>query len=223
MSASRSDADAACEAFYRLGAGLQLAEAQKMPLCDVADFCVFDSETSGLSRDACVVQLAIGFFAADGRVLGWYNKLWQLPEGVHMGSAARAVHGITHSRLSAEGVPARYELGRVHHVFRRMKARRRRIVAHNASFDCRLLAQSARSHGFQGWDLSVADTLCTMQRSCARCKLVSRKTGKPKRPSNAELHTILTGAPPRGALHDAQVDVQCTARSYVEGKRRGWW
>jgi DNA polymerase III epsilon subunit-like protein len=195
----------------------------KQALCEVADFCVFDTETSGLSSNAVAVQVAIGFFASDGRALGFYDRLWHLPNGVRISRGSYGVHKISHRRVEREGYPGRGELARVHRIFQSMKRRGKRVIAHNAQFDCRILKQSARQHGFDDWCLNRTDVFCTMTQAVGWCGLVSKKTGRAKRPSNAELYQHLTGQKPPGSLHDALVDIKVTAKSYVEGVKRGWW
>ena len=194
-----------------------------VPFCELAEFCVFDTETSGLSASACAVQVAVGFFRADGSAMGYYNKLWQLPAGVHLSASSVNVHGITKRRLQQEGMDAFVEIRAVHRMFDTMKRRGKRIVAHNARFDVRILKQTARKHKFGGWSIEAADVFCTMQNSKHRCGIVSQKTGRLKNPSNSELYQKLSGEAPQGALHDAIVDIKVTGRSFFLGSQRGWW
>jgi DNA polymerase III epsilon subunit-like protein len=221
------------QAFYWLGyfvKNLSIREAppeppepRKQPLCDTAEFCVFDTETSGLSAKDVAIQCAVGFFSADGKPMGFYDRLWKLPKGTRINYGSYKIHGISEKKLEEDGYDAALEIRSVLKMFQRMRERGKRIVAHNASFDCRMLAQTARQHGVDGWDITTADMFCTMQNSKPRCGLVSEKTGRPKAPSNAELYKILTGTAPSGALHDALVDIKVTGRSFVEGQKRGWW
>ena len=195
----------------------------KKPLCETAHFCVFDTETSGLSCNDCAVQMALGFFNEDGHPLGFYDRLWKLPPGVTVSRGSYRIHKISMRKIEAEGYDAAPEVRKVMKIMRCMQDRGKRIVAHNAAFDCRILAQTARHHGVDGWDLSRKNVFCTMGRAKPWCNLKSNKTGRPKAPSNSELYKILTGCAPTGALHDALVDIKVTARSYVEGAKRGWW
>ena len=213
------------EAFYWLGACAVTREAppQKAPLEDVAEFVVFDTETSGLSSRDVAVQVCLGFYDGYGKALGFYDKLWKPPRGVVISKGSIQVHGITNARVFKEGLDARFELPKVHAIFKKMRSRGKKIVAHNAAFDVRILRQTARSHSFAGWDLEQSHTFCTMNRAAPRCGLKSKKTGRARKPKNAELYRILTGKAPSGALHDAQVDVGVTAKNYTEGRHRGWW
>ena len=58
-----------------------------------------------------------------------------------------------------------------------------------------------------------------MQRSrdFASCRT---KAGRAKNPRNDELHKVLFGHEPRGALHDALLDVRVTAKNFFELRRR---
>lgn len=195
---------------------------KKKPMCEIAEFCVYDTETSGLSCRDCAVQVAVGFFDADARPLGYYDRLWKLPPGIKVSSGSYRIHKISDKRIHEEGYEAAPELRNLKHMFDVMLKRGKRIVAHNKAFDVRILAQSARQHGVDEWSLKPSQVLCTMQRSKAFCSLKA-KDGKPKAPSNSELYKILTGSTPNVPLHDAGADIRVTARSYIEGMRRGWW
>lgn len=195
----------------------------KMPLCETAHFCVFDTETSGLSVRDCAVQVALGFFDRDGCALGFYNRLWKLPHGVRVSSGSYDIHKISTRKIEEEGYDAACEVNKILKIIRRMLERGKKVVAHNAAFDCRILAQTARNHGVGGWDIDKNQVFCTMAKGKAWCNLRSKKTGRAKAPTNAELYKILKGSWPKGALHDALVDIKVTAQSYVEGKKRGWW
>lgn len=194
-----------------------------LPLREIADFCVFDTETSGLSAKDCALQVAIGFFRNDGTPLGFYNKLWKLPPDVKISPAAARVHKITTFMLDKEGLDPSLEIREVHRIFSTMLKRGKKLVAHNASFDTRILRQTAEKHNFEAWSLPVNDTFCTMQSAKAHCGLLSAKTQRRKAPSNAELYEFLSGNKPDGPLHDAVFDVKVTAKSFVLGAQRGWW
>ena len=195
----------------------------RVPLSETADFCVLDTETSGLSTYDCAVQVAVGLFRKDGTPLGFYNKLWKLPPNVTLSASAVKVHHITTSMLLRDGLDAKMELDEVNNILKNMIRRKKRIIAHNASFDMRILRQTAHQHKYTRWFLSSKDVFCTMQNSKALCKAISPKTGKIKSPSNSELYKKLSGNNPIGPLHDAVFDVKITAKSFVLGVERGWW
>lgn len=194
-----------------------------LPLCELAEFCAFDTETSGLSSNDTAIQMAIGFFRADGSAMGFYNKLWKLPPGGKMSASAVRVHKITRTALEREGVDAGPEIRAVHRILQTMKRRGKKIVAHNASFDSRMLKQTAAKNGFAEWSLETVDIFCTMQSAKPFCGLVSDRTGRAKAPSNSELYQILTGEAPQGPLHDAVFDIKVTGKSFFLGAQKGWW
>jgi len=191
--------------------------------CELAEFCVIDTETSGLSSNDTAVQTAIGFFRADGSAMAFYNKLWKLPPRGKISASAMWVHKITASALERDGVDAGPEIRAVHRILQTMKKRGKTIVAHNASFDVRMLKQTAAKNRFAEWSIETKDIFCTMQRAKTHCGLVSDKTGKPKAPSNAELYQILSGEVPKGPLHDAAFDIKVTGKSFFLGAQSGWW
>lgn len=108
------------------------AEKPAVPLCEVAEYCVFDTETSGLTSSDCAIQVAIVFCNGEGAFLGFYSRLWKLPHGKRVSASSTRVHRITNRRLAREGVPALPELRKVAHIFSRMRSRGKRLVAHNA-------------------------------------------------------------------------------------------
>lgn len=205
------------DAFFALGAA-----PRRRPPADIAEFVVFDTESSALGSSAVAVQVCVGMYDASGKALAYYDRLWKLPRGATVSAGSLRIHGITRQRIEREGLDAVHELRKVQRIFSKIIARGKRIVAHNAAFDVRILRQTARAHGFDGWDLHEKQTFCTMRASAPICNLKSR-TGRPRKPRNAELYRLLVGKPPVGALHDARVDCDITARSFAEGKKRGWW
>lgn len=216
------------EAFYWLGFFAsrerpKAGDGEKKPFCETAEFAVFDTETSGLSSSDCAVQVAIGFFDANGKAIGFYERLWRLPEGKKISHGSYLIHKITMKMLAEDGMHTPHELRKVARFFSRMKARGKAVVAHNANFDVRILKQTAQQHGVEDWNLSYRDVFCTMTNAKHRCGLKSQKTGKPKAPSNAELYKVLFLKSPTGALHDALEDVKVTAKSYSKGRELGWW
>jgi DNA polymerase III alpha subunit (gram-positive type) len=194
-----------------------------VPFCELADFCVFDTETSGLSASDCAIQVAIGFFLADGSAMGFYDKLWKLPPGGKISRGSLRIHKINAAKLDREGLIALPEIQMVHRIFSTMRLRGKKMIAHNTSFDARILKQTAEKHGFAEWDFTADDFFCTMKSATPRCGLVSAKTGRTKGPSNAELYEILTGSKADGPLHDALYDIKVTAKSFKLGSERGWW
>lgn len=192
---------------------------------DGADFLVWDTETSGIGTDAVVVQLAWAICSLEGKVLRRYDRLWKLPPRRTISWGAFKVHGISARKVAATGRTAAHEVRAFVALVRAMRKRRLRVVAHNASFDVRMLKQTARAHGVDDVDvdaLEKRDFFCTMGAARDNCGLRNKK-GARRNPSNSELYTRLIGKAPEGRLHDAFADIMVTAASYAEGKRRRWW
>ena len=225
-------APAATQVYDRLEARLTAAHANpsfrslahalhaRLPLS--VDFVVFDTETSGISSHDVVVQMAWAAYDADGLRLEYSTTYWSLPSGVQVSHGAYAVHKIGAQFLSKRGsVPATHL-----HTFCAlvyvMRARGKKVVAHNAAFDVRLLNQTAQKWGLEQ-RLSMEDTFCTMRSATPHCGLRNR-TGHKKAPRNSELFQLLTGKScDETQLHDAAVDISVTATSYRLGRARRWW
>lgn len=196
---------------------------QEENLCEHAQYCVFDTETSGLSGRDCVIQFAIGFYDRDGSQIGFYDRLWKLPSDLRISEGSFKVHKISMQRLNQEGCETSIEIEKIMKYMGEMRRRKKMIIAHNASFDLRMLAQTARRWG-KIWSISADDVFCTMKSSKAHCGLTSLKTGRPKAPSNTELYEMLTGEKvATEGLHNALFDISLTSTSFVKGVMRGWW
>lgn len=185
-------------------------------------YLVFDTETSGRSDRAVVVQMAMAFIGADHRILAMYNHMWRLPYRVFLSKGAVKVHGISAATLKARGVDARAELVRMNRAFREAIALKLPIIAFNAAFDCRLLKQTAKAHNILRWDLDVKHTTCTYQASRIHSPLRNTR-GARRGFRNGELYVHLFGCEPQGDLHDAATDVLVTAACYARGCQRRWW
>lgn len=175
-----------------------------------------DTETSGLT--GVVIQIGGAVLDGDGNESEVFSELLLPPPGFDLVLHPRAVavHGITRERLLAEGVPARPALARF--VARLAGVR---VVAHNAAFDVARLNHTLAAYGMAE-RVDAAAVFCTMQAAKRHCGLVGAG-GRPRCPKNAELYALLGGADDCGALHDAANDARITARSFVLGRRRGWW
>lgn len=185
-------------------------------------FCCFDTESSGLGETARVVQMALGFFASDGRPLRFYNKLWKLPKGVRMSPASQKIHKISHSRIETLGVQPKAQLVHLEEVFARLRSKGIRVVAFNKKFDVRLLAQTARLEGVK-WTLQTDHVLCTMTESRVHCPLRTLE-GNKKGFTNSELYVHFFGRVPSDVpLHDAEADIRITASTYLMGRHKSWW
>lgn len=180
-----------------------------------------DTETTGLR--GAVIQAAAIEMASNGAIVRDVTGLVLPPEGVRLEPGAVRVHGITRAMLDAEAEPALPFLDRFLDFLATAHAEGKPVVAHNSAFDVSRLNDTLRWHGSKRQcDVPV---MCTMRASKRHCGLTTAR-GAPKNPSNAELYHHLTGrvaSEDVAALHDARADATITARSYVEGRRRGWW
>ena len=206
-----------------------LPPAQQLSPEDRASFVVLDTETTGLTKKDVVLQFAMGVFDADGKLLSCYNRLWELPPRVSISKRAFKVHKITYSRMRREALVTALQMRLVREVLAKIQERGLPVVAHNATFDARMLQQTADAHGLGplDWSLPAADIFCTMQRSRRILNLPSKNNPKrTKAPTNAELYRHLYKKRPGdvvGPLHEALNDCKLTALCFAAGKKRGWW
>ena len=188
-----------------------------------ASFVVFDTETTGTSGHDLVVQLAYEIYDSDGQPLKTYNQLVRLPRGRKIPKKATEIHRITTQDTIDRGLYAGDVVQDFIEVITNARKARIKVVAHNASFDKRLMLQSGRISGVaqQALDqLAAYPFFCTMVSSTPYFR---RPDGRNRRPRNSELYEHLKGSPPDANLHDAIEDVRVTAQSYLMGRRRGWW
>ena len=196
---------------------------EKLP--DEASFLVWDTETTGLGRQATIVQLAWTICDASGAALRTYNRLWRLPPKGYIEKMAYETHRISKADTVRRGFPTVAELRRFVRVIRTLCERGIPVVAHNASFDLRMLHQTASRHGAPALRDFIPPRealFCTQTAAAPLCGMRG-KGGRRKVPSNVELYRFLLHKDPEGRLHDALTDVRVTAKSYVAGRKRRWW
>ena len=98
-------------------------------------FCILDTETTGLGRTAEICQLAV--IDHEGKTL--IDTL--IEPTVKIEPGATAIHGITKAHVEGKG-------GFDQHLIPLLQAvRDKDVVIYNASFDLKLLQQSARPYG----------------------------------------------------------------------------
>ena len=97
-----------------------------------------------------------------------------------------------------------------------------RVVAHNASFDVRVLNHTAVCQGLAPL-LRSASMLCTMHNATRHCGLREKGGRRLKAPRNEELYQFLFGRKPCEQLHSALPDCRVTLAAYIEGHNRKWW
>lgn len=195
-------------------------------------FKIFDTETTGLPlwRDPSdhpqqphIVQLAYLVLRPDGTEVAAVDRIvkpdgWTIPEEV------AAIHGITTEKAQDLGRPAREVMDEylAHHG---VIAQR---VAHNVSFDDRLLRIALLRHGLTKQDIQAIEDrpkFCTMQAASGimkmppTAKMAAAGFTKPKPPKLAEAIQHFFGEGLPGA-HDAMVDVRACGRLFLHLRQR---
>ncbi len=165
----------------------------KRKTADFNSFVCFDFETTGLSKEAKIIEIG-AVKVKDGYLVSRYSSL--VDPGVMLDPMITQITGITDEMLI--GKPTIEQLMPSFYAF----AENLPLVAHNAPFDCRFLERDALACGFH-FDQDVFDTL-----SFARKVL-------PKQPSyKLGTLTALLGIPLNDA-HRAWCDAEATARLYM--------
>ena len=153
-----------------------------------------DTETTGLGDDDQVIELAI--VDAEGELL--FHSLVRPTVAISEGAAA--VHGISEAELAA--APTWPEIDKT--VRQLLKGRL--VVAHNVSFDARLLRQTCRAHNLPDIDY---EWRCTLD-------LLTPLNGG-RWPRLARAVELAGVAFPDGDAHRAQRDAECVRRIVTEG------
>ncbi len=187
---------------------------------------VFDTETTGLpdwrapSSDPGqphIVQLAWATFGDDGSRLGSRNRIIR-PEGWTIPAEASAIHRITHELAMDTGLPA----AEVIEEF--LEERREAVlrVAHNISFDDRMLRIDLLRHGLERDAIEAMERepkFCTMAEASKIMKMkptdrmLAAGFTKPKPPKLIEAMQHFFSEGLDGA-HDAEVDVIACGRLF---------
>jgi DNA polymerase III epsilon subunit-like protein len=186
-------------------------------------YLFFDTETTGLPRNwkapvtnlnnwPRMVQIAWILCNDKGNHIEAVDYIIK-PENFSIPTDASDIHGITTARASEEGE----DLERVLVEFNAMVGRADYLVAHNISFDEKIVgAEFLRKH-IQS-DFNKKRQICTKLASTDYCKLQGPYGYK--WPSLSELHYKLFR---RGfdEAHDAAADIQATAKCFWELRRIG--
>ena len=180
---------------------------------------VFDTETSGLGAEDRPVEL--GYIRLDnGLETRAHSALLKSVTEIH--PKASEVNGITMERLLAEGKDPKKELEDFFNVFRQAIEDQGVVLAHNASFDVKMLNRLARDVNIES-PLTLSSVFCTMKNSTNQCQLEPFRFGSWKYPKLSELADELNVVYDSSVLHGAIQDCRLTARCYVEAAKKGWW
>lgn len=191
----------------------------------------YDTETTGLPdwhspstapHQPHVVQLAYLVTTNDGEEIAGQNVIIR-PDGWTIPDEVAAIHGITTQIALERGVP-RAEVLEEWLVWRRQAHLR---IAHNISFDERLMRIALLRHGLTREDIEGLEggaMFCTMRAASKIMKMAATQRmidagygHKPKPPKLSEAILHFFGETLEGA-HDALVDVRATARVYFHLK-----
>lgn len=136
-----------------------------------------------------------------------------VPEGYVIPRDVSAIHRITTERAVAEGE----RLAEVLERFARRVSEATHLVAHNVSFDEKIVGAEYLRNGMPNV-LKGKETLCTMHGSTDYCQIPGSYGYK--WPKLSELHKILFGEHFKEA-HNAEADINATVRCFWELRRRG--
>lgn len=186
-------------------------------------YLFFDTETTGLPRNwkapvsdlnnwPRIVQLAYLYYDTSGNEISRGDYIIR-PEGFTIPPDASRVHGISTERALQEGV----SLADILHNFKDLMDRSDYLVAHNISFDEKVLGAEFLRKGMSN-PVATIDKICTMQNTVDFCAIPGPYGFK--WPKLSELHYKLFGRDFEEA-HNAMVDVEATVRCFWELKRRG--
>ena len=186
-------------------------------------YLFFDTETTGLPRSwgapvtktenwPRMVQIAWVMCDGGGLELERVGAII-VPEGYVIPRDVSAIHRITTERAVAEGE----RLAEVLERFARRVSEATHLVAHNVSFDEKIVGAEYLRNGMPNV-LKGKETLCTMHGSTDYCQIPGSYGYK--WPKLSELHKILFGEHFKEA-HNAEADINATVRCFWELRRRG--
>jgi len=140
--------------------------------------------------------------------------------------AAERVHGITLERARAVGEDLSDVLRRLYELVALADEDglgvHGTLIAHNLSFDTRMLLREIGALGLDPAPLGLLRPFCTMRALTARMRLPGRHPGQYKWPSLAEAHRFCLGRDFDDA-HTAMGDVLACRDIYLKGRSEGWW
>jgi DNA polymerase III epsilon subunit-like protein len=176
-------------------------------------YIVFDTETTGTSKEDVIIQL--GYIAYDEyfNEVSTYEKI--LKSNRKSNIFALRIHGISDKKVSTSPYTLHEELEKFLQLLTELKTNGGILVAHNASFDMRMLKQSVNYCRIP-WNDDVK-AFCTM--------LALKKRSESERGVNCKNEQVYEylGGKKLGKMHSALVDATATAYIYRCGVDRKWW
>ena len=186
-------------------------------------YLFFDTETTGLPKNwkapltdlnnwPRLVQLAYLYYDRNGNLISRGDFIIK-PVGFTIPADASRIHGISTEKAMEEGKA----LLPVLHEFQELVSESEYLVAHNLSFDEKIIAAEFLRNSMPDC-LASKRKICTMQGTTNFCKIVGHYGYK--WPKLSELHFKLFNENFEEA-HNAAVDIYATAKCFWELKRRG--
>jgi len=186
-------------------------------------YLFFDTETTGLPKKynapmddfdnwPRLVQVAWILFDKEGKEIVNKNYIIK-PEGFVIPKESSLIHGITHKKALKEGC----ELCDVLSEFESLVEEADCLIAHNIDFDEKIMGSELLRIGNLNC-FANKNKFCTMKASTNYCA-ISGNYGY-KWPKLEELHYKLFETNFDKA-HNAQVDIEITAKCFWEMKKRG--
>lgn len=186
-------------------------------------YLFFDTETTGLPKKwnapvtdlnnwPRLVQLAYLYYDSTGNLISAKDFIVK-PEGYKIPAEASRIHGITTERALKEGE----DIETVLEHFNKLVEQAHILVAHNISFDEKIMGSEFLRHGMKN-SFASKKKICTMKQSTDFCAIEG--TEGYKWPKLSELHFKLFGTKFKEA-HNAAVDIRATAKCFLELQRLG--
>ena len=150
-----------------------------------------------------------------GEELFQHMNIIRLPEDVTISPESQAVHGISASKCKRKGVPIKLALIEFGDCMQQADI----IVAHNISFDKRVILSSCRREKVPQYFFSgsnVKNEYCTMKRTKDIPVIVQIQMAKINYPTLTELHKYLFNGDSPKATHDALGDILICLRCYIK-------
>lgn len=187
-------------------------------------YLIFDTETTGLPRNwkapvsdlknwPRMVQLAWVLVNEAGEELNNQNFIIR-PDGFIIPLSTSLVHGISQEKALNEG----QDLAEVLTVFQEDLKKSTHLVAHNISFDIKILGAEYLRKTAKN-PLPLMPQICTKESGTDVCKIPGRYGYK--WPSLAELHYKLFKTDFEDA-HNAAADVAATKNCFLSMKKQGY-
>ena len=187
-------------------------------------YLIFDTETTGLPKNwkapltnlsnwPRMIQIGWILYDHDGNEIEVESYIIK-PKGFSIPPDAQRVHGISTEQAEKEGQDLRTVLKNFLNVLNRAEY----LVAHNISFDEKIIGAEFLRENMTFDSLVKIKKICTKEASTNYCKLPGNYGYK--WPSLSELYFKLFNTHLKEA-HNAEVDVRTCGKCFFELKQRG--